>query len=522
MEKLVEGKRKGKTTMTVTTSRKPARWMAMPNFQVSYLVRNLEDQPTELYHLTNYILTREQVQAEGICVTQHHWETLTNGDKSYLLHHLIPIQPEEEPVEPYPLEDGAPDPGPQKEAHYWQGYEFQKKTGKLSPGYLRYCPLSKLPYGISRSTHKSNARQWKENDLNHMLKDALENRKVIHDWAHSIGIAQDILQWAMKIAILKGQEAKERATWLKVENVKQEALELLESAELVDLQSRAMLKLIPSKYWNKDLKAEDGWVAQPYPMYRFMTMLLPSKHNDQMPTLAEWKSTKQIRTMVAAPSLNKWNPEVIRREVDDQHPETRVISPDFRNMPVATMSPRTIQMIPDHSWELNAGELLEFYPEYEGEQPPDEIPPDEPLENVPGIDNDYETVSESELEIPEPLEDMITTEAEDSDMNLVQTESEDEPGNMTSDELPTRDSATRANLLETEIEYRQQQSEESERQRKKTEEEEMQKRRRTYIIGEMMKAFQLANVHPFQLANMARPNPGEQCLKVDNPEKKMT
>jgi len=293
-----------------------AAWMQVQNPTIGEVIRKYKEDDGEMYHFMCYLGTNEKVKQEGFRVRKKDLKLMTEGATRWIEKSVQPMIPQVQPIETVPLHEGAPPPGPLPGRHRWEGYEFDKKTGVLDAGYFFYQVTLETPYHMARTSGEKEVKTITCTAIDGLRMNTSSTRQHVFDWARSIGIVEDLLVAAMQMA-LKGEEAKTRGSWDQVENVELQYLEMMEEVELMDLQTRAIMKLIPQKYWPRMLKAptgiEDVWTLGAYPKDRFKYIMLPSNVDRQLTQLAKYTLTTKRGIQPQMPPIGLKGEEFQRR-----------------------------------------------------------------------------------------------------------------------------------------------------------------------------------------------------------------
>jgi len=293
-----------------------AAWMQVPNPTIGEIIRKYKNDDGEMYHFMCYLGTNEKVKQDGFRVRKKDLKLMTEGATRWIEKSVHPMVPMVQPIETVPLHEGAPPPGPLPGRHRWEGYEFDKKTGVLDAGYFFYQVTLETPYHMARTSGEKEVKTITCTTIDGLRMNTSSTRQHVFDWARSVGIVEDLLVAAIQMA-LKGEEAKTRGSWDQVENVDLQYLEMMEEVELMDLQTRAMMKLIPQKYWPKMLKAptgiEDVWSIGAYPKDRFKYIMLPSNVDRQLTQLAKYSLTIKRGIQPQMPPIGLKGEEFQRR-----------------------------------------------------------------------------------------------------------------------------------------------------------------------------------------------------------------
>jgi len=228
--------------------------------------------------------------------------------------------PEEEPIKVVPLQDEVCKTEPLTEPHVFEDYKNDRKRRMRDAGNFCYRVALETPYCMPRTMGEKKVTTIPYNSLNNIWMKAASTRQQVFDWARSIGIVEDLLLEVTRMA-LEGEEARNRRSWDQVENIDFQTLQMMEEIELMDLQTRAILKLIPQKYWPRMLKAPPGvecvWEIGAYPRDRFKYLKLPSLVDKQLTQLAKYSITVMRGLEPQIPPIDMRRGKFERTEVVD-------------------------------------------------------------------------------------------------------------------------------------------------------------------------------------------------------------
>ena len=283
-----------------------ARWLSQQPTSIGQVIKKYRNEPAEMYHFLNYLGTNEQIKREGLRARKKDMLVLYQQAKRWIYEQIHPLQPPGDPVELKPLVNGAPNPGPRQVRHSWESYEFDRRDGVFHAGYLFYRITLETPYHLERKRgDKEIITISSGNDVD-LRKNTATTLQHVFDWARSTGLLEDLLLETMKMA-LESEEARSRGSWNQVETGDRRTLQVLEEVELMDIQIRAMLKLIPPMYWPRMLRAPPGinsvWELEAYPRDRFQYILVPNALDRQLNERAKYVLTVHREIVPELPNV---------------------------------------------------------------------------------------------------------------------------------------------------------------------------------------------------------------------------